>query len=85
MLTLRGTPFLYNGEEIGMTDLLLEDTRQLRNIMATFMYQTATMQMGVPQDEAMKQAAKNSRDCCRTPMLWANRPNAGFIPAGVKT
>lgn len=84
ILTLRGTPVLYNGEEIGMTDLLLERFDQLRDHQAINLYRFA-VEDGIPPDEAMRMAARMSRDRCRTPMQWANAPNAGFSPPGAQT
>jgi alpha-glucosidase len=85
MLTLRGTPFLYNGEEIGMTDLLLDDVSQFRDNLSVWMYHTAVDELGTPPDEAMSAAVHFGRDKCRTPMQWADAPNGGFSPAGVRT
>jgi alpha-glucosidase len=84
MLTLRGTPFLYNGEEIGMSDFYLTDISQIRDFIGTWMYE-AELAGGTPPDEAFKHAARYSRDRCRTPMQWANTPNGGFSPANVET
>jgi alpha-glucosidase len=84
MLTLRGTPFLYNGEEIGMTDLLLNDINQFRDNLGVWLYRSQ-LEDGVPTDRALAVASRFSRDKCRTPMQWANAPNGGFSPAGVKT
>ncbi len=84
LLALKGTPVLYNGEEIGMTDLLLERFEQLRDNQAVNLYHAAVGD-GIPPDEAMTMAAKISRDRCRTPIQWANAPNAGFSPPGVTT
>ncbi len=84
LLTLRGTPVLYNGEEIGMTDLMITQLDQLRDNQAINMYHLARQQ-GVSHDEAITMAARISRDRCRTPMQWANAPNAGFSPSGVRT
>nr|MBC7243809.1 alpha-glucosidase [Chloroflexota bacterium] len=85
MLTLRGTPFLYYGEEIGMTDLLLTDVCQFRDLLGVIVYQVETEILGTPPDEAVIYAARIGRDKCRTPMQWANAPNAGFSPLGVQT
>ncbi len=85
MLTLRGTPFLYNGEEIGMTDYMLEDIRQFWDTPAIWLYNMAVDEMGVPAPEALQLAAKSSRDRCRTPLQWRNAPNGGFSPPGVET
>ncbi len=84
VLTLRGTPVLYNGEEIGMTDLLLERFDQLRDNQAVNLYRLAVSD-GIAPEDAMAMAARMTRDRCRTPLQWANAPNAGFSPAGVQT
>jgi alpha-glucosidase len=85
VLTLWGTPFLYNGEEIGMTDLLLDDVRHFRDNMGVWFYERARQTPGKSPAEAARLAARHGRDKCRTPMQWANAPNAGFSPAGVET
>jgi len=85
MLTLRGTPFLYNGEEIGMTNLILDDPGLFRDNLSVWIYRTAIEQLGAPPIEAVKLAARFGRDKNRTPMQWANAPNAGFSPAGIRT
>jgi alpha-glucosidase len=85
MLTLRGTPFLYNGEEIGMTDLLLQDVRQFRDNLGVWFYRLQTEALGTPSAAATSWAARWARDKNRTPMQWANAPNGGFSPPGVQT
>ena len=82
MLTLKGTPFLYYGEEIGMTDLLLDDISQFRDLWGVWNYHALQEQQGLPADEALRQAAHFSRDRCRTPMQWSSAANGGFCPAG---
>ena len=83
MLTLRGTPFLYNGEEVGMTDLPLEDISQFRDMLGVWLYHEMTDEAGVPATEALAYANRFGRDKCRTPMQWNNTPNAGFSPASI--
>ena len=85
MLTLKGTPFLYNGEEIGMTDLIILDPSKLRDTMATWYYDRMVNQMNVDPQEAARRAGTVSRDKNRTPMQWSDGPNGGFSPAGVVT
>ncbi|MDY6875774.1 MAG: alpha-glucosidase [Chloroflexota bacterium] len=85
VLTLRGTPFLYNGEEIGMTDFSVEDVSQFRDNLSVWMYHTLVDEMGQSPEEALALAVRLGRDKCRTPMQWANAPNGGFSPAGVQT
>ncbi len=84
MLTLRGTPFLYNGEEIGMTDLILDDVRQFRDNLGVWVYDTLVDELGMSPGEALRRAARIGRDKCRTPMQWANAPNGGFSPPSVQ-
>lgn len=83
LLTLRGTPFLYNGEEIGMTDLLIPDPSKLRDTMATWYYEQLVNELGVAPEEAARRAGAMSRDKNRTPLQWRNAPNGGFCPANV--
>jgi alpha-glucosidase len=85
VLTLKGTPFLYNGEEIGMTDYMLTDISQVKDTMASWHYHTIVTDLGVHPDEAMRVTAEMTRDKNRTPMQWSNNPNAGFSPRDVKT
>lgn len=85
VLTLRGTPFLYNGEEIGMDDYIITDPTKLRDTMATWYYNSLVKDLSVPEEEAALRAGEMSRDKNRTPMQWSNNPNAGFSPSGVET
>ncbi len=84
VLTLRGTPFLYNGEETGMTDLLITDPGKLRDTMATWFYRAEVEELGADPVEAAARAGAMSRDKNRTPMQWSGEPNAGFCPAGIE-
>jgi alpha-glucosidase len=85
VLTLKGTPFLYNGEEIGMEDYILTDPDKLRDTMATWYYNSLVNLLNVPAEEAAKRAGEMTRDKNRTPMQWSNQPNAGFSPYNVET
>jgi alpha-glucosidase len=85
ILTLKGTPFLYNGEEIGMADLELTDLSQVRDTMALAQYRISTEELGMTPEQALQEVARATRDRCRSPMHWTDAPNAGFSPAGVDT
>ena len=85
VLTLRGTPFLYNGEEIGMTDLIITDPTKLRDTMATWYYERLVSVLHVDPEESARRAGEMSRDKNRTPMQWSKQPNAGFSPPKVET
>jgi len=84
MLTLRGTPFLYNGEEIGMRDYLLDDVADFRDLMGMWHYHLQREYFEKSPEEAVVAAAKIGRDKCRTPMQWDNAPHGGFCPADVE-
>ena len=84
LLTLPGTPFLYYGEEIGMTNHHLDDLSQIRDRVSLWVYEAA-LEQGMTQDESRALALERGRDRARTPMQWANGPNAGFSPPDVQT
>ncbi|MCE9647739.1 MAG: alpha-glucosidase [Chloroflexi bacterium] len=85
ILTLKGTAFLYNGEEIGMTDYMLTDISQVKDTMGSWYYHTIVTEMGVHPEEAMMRTAEMTRDKNRTPMHWSAGQNAGFSPAEART
>ena len=85
VLTLKGTPFLYNGEEIGMTDLIITDPTKLHDTMATWYYDRLVNELKVDPEESALRAGEMTRDKNRTPMQWSNHPNAGFSPTNVET
>lgn len=83
MLTLKGTPFLYNGEEIGMTNLQLTDLSQVRDTAAISQYHLLTEKLGKTHEEALQFVIATTRDRCRSPMQWNSDPNSGFSPPDV--
>ena len=85
VLTLPGTPFLYYGEEIGMTDLLLDDPSRFRDTWGLWLHRAALDELRMSAAEAVEVAARHGRDKSRTPMQWSNAPNGGFSPEGVAT
>ena len=85
VLTLKGTPFLYNGEEIGMTDHMLTDISQVKDTMGTWYYHAIVTDMGVHPDEAILRTAEMTRDKNRTPMQWTSGANAGFSSKDAST
>ncbi len=85
MLTLRGTPFLYYGEEIGMTDLALDKITQFKDFYGIWQYHAEIQEFGTTPEDALIIATELTRDRCRTPMQWKDAPNAGFSPDGAET
>lgn len=74
---LQGTPYLYQGEEIGMTNPHFTDIVQYRDVESLNIYQEKIAQ-GIAENEIMAILASKSRDNSRTPMQWDNTTNAGF-------
>jgi len=84
VLTLRGTPFLYNGEEIGMTDLIITDPLKLKDTMASWYYERLVREFKVDPSDAALRAGEMTRDKNRTPMQWGNASDGGFCPESVE-
>ncbi|WP_282176805.1 alpha,alpha-phosphotrehalase [Vibrio nereis] len=78
---MQGTPYIYQGEEIGMTNPGYDSIEQYRDVESTNMYDIMVNQQGVRHDEMMAILAQKSRDNSRTPMQWSNAPYAGFSKA----
>ena len=72
-----GTPFVYQGEELGMTSLRLSSIDQYNDIGTRNEYNQRLL-AGDSPEAAFRFAADLSRDNARTPMQWKNAPNAGF-------
>ena len=76
-ILLRGLPFLYQGQEIGMTNCRMKTIDEYEDIDTIHQYQIAK-EAGLSEEDAMEVCYKNSRDNARTPMQWSDEPNAGF-------
>ncbi|ENO1849686.1 alpha-glucosidase [Vibrio vulnificus] len=77
---LKGTPYIYQGEEIGMTNVAFESLEQYKDIETLNFYKVKT-ESGVSHQHMMDAIHENSRDNARTPMQWSASQNGGFSQA----
>ena len=76
LLTLSGTPFIYQGQELGTTSIGMKDITQYKDVDALRSYNLLKKVFG--KRKAIKTIAYCSRDNARTPMQWTASKNAGF-------
>ncbi len=74
---LRGIPFIYQGQEIGMENCPFESIDQIDDISSKDEYKVCR-DAGYSEEESMKLLRVYSRDNARTPVQWSNEENAGF-------
>lgn len=77
---MRGTPYIYQGEEIGMTNPHYTSIEQYKDI-ESLNYYHILLEQGKKQEEALKILGARSRDNSRTPMQWTDDPYCGFSEA----
>ena len=77
IMTLRGTPYVYEGQEIGMTNGDFASLDEIEDIESHNIYKMATS-LGIPKGYRWKMITRSSRDNGRTPMQWTAGKNAGF-------
>ncbi|MCG7585854.1 alpha-glucosidase [Photobacterium sp. OFAV2-7] len=80
MHMMKGTPYVYQGEEIGMTNVAFESIDDYRDIETLNFYKERT-ENGVAPETMLAAVHENSRDNARTPMHWDQTDNAGFSQA----
>ena len=74
---MRGTPYIYQGEEIGMENAHFTDISQYRDV-ESLNYYRILLNQGKSREEALEILGARSRDNSRTPMQWTKEPDGGF-------
>lgn len=77
-MTLKGTPYVYQGEELGMTNAGFTDISQYRDIESIHHFEELTSAGLITKEDMLACLQKRSRDNSRTPMQWDDTANAGF-------
>ena len=72
----QGTPFIYQGQEIGMLNWKPESIDQYRDVQSIYQYYHNLKKL--PEEKRIKKLWRSSRDSARTPVQWDDSPNAGF-------
>jgi oligo-1,6-glucosidase len=75
---MQGTPFIYQGEELGMTNVKWSHIDQYQDIETRNMFQVAVVQKKQHPERVMQSIHAKGRDNARTPMQWSSAPQAGF-------
>ena len=83
LLTLRGTPFLYQGDELGMTNYPFR-LEEFNDVEVRNAYRELVQTGQVPEEEFLAGARRFGRDNARTPMQWDGEPNGGFTSASAE-
>lgn len=74
---MQGTPYIYQGEELGMTNVEFKDISEYRDIETTNMYYER-LAKGYDKEDIMRSVYAKSRDNARTPMQWSADAHGGF-------
>lgn len=75
---MRGTPYIYQGEEIGMTNIRLKSVDEYKDIETKAAYERYTKYLGYSDEKMMSCIHAMSRDNARTPMQWEDSSHGGF-------
>ena len=77
LMTLRGTPYMHEGQEIGMLNGDFANLDEIQDVESHTVWEMAK-HLGIPKGMRWKMIRRTSRDNGRTPMQWSSEENAGF-------
>ena len=74
---MKGTPYIYQGDEIGMTNVIYTESSRYQDIESVN-FRKEKQELGWSEEKILSYLLRNSRDNARTPMQWNATENAGF-------
>lgn len=74
----QGTPFIYQGQEIGMLNTRLDSIDEYEDVFVKNNYEVAKNKLHMKESKCFELAVKSTRDNARTPVQWEDSKNAGF-------
>ena len=74
---MQGTPFIYQGQEIGMTNVVFDKVEDYQDVQSTGLYYSK-LEQGMAHEDIMEIIRATARGNTRTPMQWNSESNAGF-------
>ena len=75
---MQGTPYIYQGEELGMTNIYFDSIDDYKDIECIDNYRELTESGLISKEDMIRYLGLRGRDNARTPMQWSDSPNAGF-------
>ena len=78
MFWMQGTPYIYQGEELGMTNIYFDSIDDYKDIECIDNYRELTESGLISKEDMIRYLGLRGRDNARTPMQWSDSPNAGF-------
>jgi len=75
---MQGTPYIYQGEELGMTNIVFDHIDEFNDVEIKNAFAEYTQNRGVSEEDMLRYINKMGRDNARTPMQWSAEENAGF-------
>lgn len=82
LMSMRGTPYVYQGDEIGMTNVAFPSIEDYRDVETLNAWREEVLEGGRDPEDFLRAVHRQGRDNARTPYQWSEQPDAGFTASG---